>query len=32
VERIEVVWPSGHRQVVEAPRLRSTVTIVEDGG
>lgn len=30
VERIEVVWPSGHRQVLERPRLRSTVTIVED--
>ena len=30
VERIEVVWPSGHRQVLERPRLRSTVTVVED--
>ncbi len=32
VERIEVVWPSGLRQVVDAPRLRSVVTIVEDAG
>jgi hypothetical protein len=29
VERIEVRWPSGVTQVVEQPRLRSTVTIVE---
>ena len=32
VDRIEVVWPSGRRQVVEAPRPRSTVTVVEDAG
>ena len=30
VERIEVVWPSGHRQVLQRPSLRSTVKIVED--
>lgn len=29
VDRIEVVWPSGVRQVIERPAVRSLVTIVE---
>ena len=29
VDRIEVTWPSGTVQVVEAPAIRSVVRIVE---
>ncbi|MFZ9708486.1 MAG: CRTAC1 family protein [Steroidobacteraceae bacterium] len=29
VDRIEIVWPSGVRQIIEQPKVRSLITVVE---